>query len=124
MINYDRYRAALELTYEDSCAVYRYQDAKDPVSRETKQTAIMIYESLACRLSQTGLAKNGQSDAQNDTQYDAKLFLNPEVDIQQGDMILVTRRARLDVPERFVAGEPFPPYLTHQEVNLTYKEWA
>ncbi|MEK3788754.1 ABC transporter ATP-binding protein [Paenibacillus sp. FSL K6-1230] len=124
MINYSRYRAALELTYEDSCTVYHYQSAKDPISKETKQTAVMKYEALPCRLSQTGLGKDGQTLAQNDIQYDGKLFLSPDVSIQQGDMFLVTRKARPDEPVRFVAGEPFPPYPTHQEINLTRKEWA
>ncbi|MNB80553.1 hypothetical protein D3C75_273180 [compost metagenome] len=124
MINYNRYRAALELTYEDACTVYRYQDNKDPVSKVTKQTPVVVHSALLCRLSQSGLAKDGQTEAQNDIQYDAKLFISPDIAIRAGDLILVIRKARPDEPVRFVAGEPFPPYPTHQEIGLTRKEWA
>ncbi|MBY9078302.1 ABC transporter ATP-binding protein [Paenibacillus sp. HN-1] len=124
MINYNRYRAALELTYEDTCTVYRYQDNKDPVSKVTKQIPVAVYDSQACRLSQSGLAKDGQTEAQNDIQYDAKLFIFPDIAIRAGDLILVIRKAQPDEPVRFVAGEPFPSYPTHQEIGLTRKEWA
>lgn len=124
MIDYSRYRDALERAYEDTCTVYRYQDNKDPVSKVARQVPVTVYEAQPCRLSQTGLAKDGQTEAQNDIQYDAKLFISPDIAIRAGDLILIIRKARPDEPVRFVAGEPFPPYPTHQEIGLTRKEWA
>jgi len=120
MIGYGRYRAALEHTYEDTCTVYRYQDVKDPISKVTKQAPAVLHTAVACRLSQTVLPKDGQTVAQNDIKYDAKLFFGLDTAIQQGDLIEVTRGG---ISRRYVAGEPFL-YPTHQEIGLTHKEWA
>lgn len=123
MINYRKHRRAIERMYEDTATISRYIDVKDPVTRETKQELQSIYEDQPCKLSQIGLAKNGQTEAQNDIRYDAKLFIAPELEIRQGDEIAVTRKATGRV-EKYVAGKPFPPYSSHQEILLTIKEWA
>lgn len=123
MINYNRHRVAIERMYEDKVTISRYGNYKDPVTKETKQKSQSVYTDEPCMLSQTGLARNGQTEAQNDLQYDAKLFISPELIITQGDLIAVTRAAtgRID---KYIAGEPFPPYQSHQEINLTAKDWA
>ncbi|RJX40876.1 ABC transporter ATP-binding protein [Paenibacillus pinisoli] len=123
MINYRRHRRQIEKMYEDRVTISRYESIKDPNTRETKQQPIPLYENKPCKLSQSGLARNGQTEAQNDLQYDAKLFISPDLEIKQGDVIDVTRAATGRV-ETYTAGEPFPPYSSHQEVNLTAKGWA
>lgn len=123
MINYRRHRRQIERMYEDRATVSRYADVKDPVTRETKQVLQPLYEDQPCMLSKTGLPRNGQTEAQNDIRYDAKLFIAPELEIRQGDAISVTRKATGKV-ETYAAGEPFPPYQSHQEFNLTAKDWA
>lgn len=123
MINYRRYRRQIERMYEDQCTISRYADVNDPVTRETKQEPKPIYEDQPCKLSQTGLPRNGQTEDANNVQYDAKLFIAPELEIKQGDLIAVTRAATGRI-EKYVAGKPFPPYPSHQEINLTAKEWA
>ena len=122
-INYSRHRRVIEKMYEDRSTISRYVDAKDPLTKETKQTLQPIYEDRPCKLSQTGLPKNGQTEVQNDIRYDSKLFIAPELEIRQGDVIAVTRAAT-GRTETFSAGKPFPPYKSHQEVLLTAKEWA
>jgi hypothetical protein len=123
LINYKRYRRQIERMYEDKATISRYADVKDPVTRETKQELKPVYEDQPCKLSQSGLPRNGQTEDANNVQYDAKLFIAPELTIQQGDVIAVTRAATGQV-ETYAAGKPFPPYSSHQEINLTAKDWA
>lgn len=124
MINYRKHRRAIEQMYEDKATIIHLVElGKDPVTHETKQDEKVIHTDLPCKLSQTGLPKNGQTDAQNDIQYDAKLFIAPEIEIKQGDIIKVTRKATGQV-DTYSAGKPFPPYSSHQELLLTSKEWA
>ncbi|MNW41161.1 hypothetical protein D3C74_182900 [compost metagenome] len=124
MINYNKYRAVIEQMYEDTTTISRLVDlGKDPIKREKIEGRQEIHVDQPCKLSQTSLAKNGQTEAQNDIHYNAKLFIAPELEIMQGDLIAVTRKATGRV-EKYVAGKPFPPYPSHQEINLTVKDWA
>jgi ribonucleotide monophosphatase NagD (HAD superfamily) len=123
MINYNKYRVVIEQMYEDTVTISRYADVKDPVTRETKHDSQPIYVNQSCKLSQTSLPRNGQTEDANNIQYNAKLFIAPELEIKQGDLIAVTRKATGRV-EKYVAGKPFPPYSSHQEIDLTAKEWA
>jgi hypothetical protein len=79
-----------------------------------------IYTDQPCRMSQKQLASNGQTEAQNDVQYEMKLFIAPELAIQQGDVLELTRGSR---SWTLYAGEPFP-YPTHQEISLQRKGYA
>lgn len=119
-MNIRRYRKQIERTYTDRVTVQRLVDVKLPTGK-TEQRPGMVYDDERCRLSQTGLARNNQTEAENQIEYDAKLFIAPEVEILQGDEMKVTRRGR---DYHFIAGEPFPPYETHQEVNLSRKDRA
>ncbi|GIQ70758.1 ABC transporter ATP-binding protein [Xylanibacillus composti] len=121
MINYRRHRRQIERMYEDRATISRQKP--DESSVETKLISVTIYENEPCKLSQTSLARNGQTEAQNDIRYDAKLFIAPELEIKQGDEIAVTRAATGRV-ETYTAGEPFPPYSSHQEINLKAEGWA
>lgn len=123
MINYPRYRKAIERMYEDKATISRHINDKDPVTKETKQDLLLIYEGQPCKLSQSGFARNGQTEDANNLQYDAKLFIAPELEIKQGDVVAVTRRATGHVAT-YTAGQPFPPYGSHQEILLTVKDWA
>jgi hypothetical protein len=123
MIDHNRYRTAIERMYEDKATISRHVAVKDPVTKETKQELQQIYEEQPCKLSQTGLAKNGQTEDANNLQYDAKLFIAPELEIKQGDVVDVVRRATGQAAT-YTAGQPFPPYGSHQEIMLTAKGWA
>ncbi|MBJ6360869.1 DUF6093 family protein [Paenibacillus sp. GCM10012307] len=121
MINYRRHRRAIEKMYEDKATISRYMSSvKNPDTRVTEQKLQPVYEDQPCKLSQTGLARNGQTEAQNNLQYDAKLFIAPELEVQQGDVVAVTRAATGRV-EMYTAGQPFPAYSSHQEIMLTCK---
>jgi hypothetical protein len=129
-IDYSKHREAIERLYTDRCTVYRYGDAKNEVTKETKQTPQPAHSDQLCRLSQQSLGQNGQTEAQNDIRYETKLFIAPEIEIKQGDMLEVTRGR--DTPagweaiapmRKYEAGEPFI-YATHQEISIQRKEWA
>lgn len=119
-INYKRHRRQIEKLYEDVCTIYRYEKATDPDTGETIQQPVAIYIDQPCRISQKTLGANNQTDAQNDIAYETKLFIAPEIEIRQGDMIEVTRGT---ITRKYEAGEPFP-YPSHQEVSIQRKEWA
>jgi len=131
MINYAKHRAAIELLYDDRATISRYVQADDPITKKTKQTFQVVHTDVPCRLSQTGLARNGQTEAQNNIASESKLFLAPEIEIKQGDELIVARGRMTEsgwepiaAPCRYQAGEPFPPYQTHQEVSLQRKDKA
>ncbi|MGG1598040.1 DUF6093 family protein [Paenibacillus naphthalenovorans] len=119
-MNYANHRRAIEKLYTDRCSIFRHEKVKDPVTKETKLVTQPVYTDQSCRISQRALGQNGQTEAQNEIQYETKLFIAPELEIRQGDMIEVTRWF---ITRRYTAGEPFL-YPTHQEVSLQRKEWA
>lgn len=130
MINYDRYRRKIEKLYTDRATIYCYQEVKDPNSKTTKLVPMPVYSDQPCRISQKALGRNGQTEAQNDILYETKLFIAPEVEILQGDMLEVTRGRMtaagwepIAATRKYSAGEPFI-YHAHQEVSLERKEWA
>lgn len=116
----ERHRRAIERLYTDRATIYRHQPVKNPVTKTTKLVAQPVYTDQPCRISQRALGQNNQTEAQNEIQYETKLFIAPEVEIKQGDLLEVTRGT---VTRRYTAGEPFV-YSTHQEVSLQRKEWA
>lgn len=129
-VNFDNYRAAIEVWYTDRATIYRHQKVKDPVTKETKLVPVPVYSDQACRISQKALGRNGQTEAQNDILYETKLFIAPELEVLQGDMLEATRGRitaagwePIAATRKYTAGEPFI-YPTHQEISLERKEWA
>lgn len=106
-------RAALELTYEDRADILRVRTVR--FGSLTRQETGLVYAAVKCGLSRGGGDSSGQTVMQNNIDYDATLFLAPELDIQPGDRVEVTRF-------RFVCSftvESRPAvYVTHQEVRL------
>jgi hypothetical protein len=121
LIDYAKHRAAIETLYEDRATISRYAKVKDPSTKETTLQLNPVYADQACRISQKESAINGQTEAQNDIAYESKLFISPVIVILQGDEVVVTKGG---VTHKYQAGEPFPPYPTHQEINLQRKDKA
>lgn len=101
--------------YVDRASVRRHVSVK--VGKETLLQLQTLHVGLPCRISQTGLAREGQTELRHPIRYDAKLFCDPGIDIRQGDLIEVSRGGSA---RQYVAGEPFG-YPGHQEINLTRK---
>ncbi|HDK7179215.1 TPA: hypothetical protein PTW06_000977 [Clostridium botulinum] len=116
-------RKAIESLYDCTCNIYKYEKYKDPVTKETKTgiNPIPKYEKQSCKVSKQSLSKNNQTDTVNKVLYEIKLFIAPELEIKQGDIIEVTNV--LDVKTKYKAGEGFP-YYTHQEVILNKEDKA
>lgn len=119
MVDYSKHRQAVERLYEDRATIKRYGETELP-SGETVQAFAVVYADQPCRLSQKSLASDGQTDAANTISYDTKLFISPELDVRQGDVVEVTRLGRTLA---FTAGEPFL-YPTHQEASLHREDKA
>ncbi|WP_129600463.1 DUF6093 family protein [Anaerophilus nitritogenes] len=114
------HRKAIESLYLDKCTISRLGKTEDPDTRETIQGYNTIYENQPCRISQKSLAVNTQTEAENKIMYETKLFISPEIEIKQGDRLIVSRN---NLSRKYTAGEPFI-YSSHQEVSIQRKEWA
>lgn len=111
-------RTAVESLYDCTCIIRVYEKYKDPTTKETKTgvNPVPKYENQPCRVSKQSLSKNKQTDTINQVVYELKLFIAPEIEINQGDEIEVTNK--FGKKEIYEAGEGFP-YNTHQEVILS-----
>lgn len=118
MINYARHRRKIDKMYNDRAAVTRMEKVK--VGGETKLQPVKKYENQPCFLSQKALGANNQTEPVNKIAYETKLFISPDIEILQGDIIEVTRGSLKRV---YTAGEPFP-YPTHQEISIQRKDKA
>ena len=114
-------RAAIEATYEDTATISRVE----PVTGDdkiTKRIPVPVYTDVICALSYTGGDKSQQTKAKNNIEYDAVVFVAPELVILPGDSISL-RRFGHDNPKSPIAlnfhvvGRP-PVYATHQEVKV------
>ncbi|MNO22868.1 hypothetical protein D3C76_126560 [compost metagenome] len=108
-------RAALESTYEGLCTVTEMKDVKDPVSGKTQQQPIIVLANKPCGLSQSTLPSATQTVTSDKVEYDAKLFISPDVVIKPGSRITIVQDGMTFEGEQ--AGKPFK-YPTHQEIKL------
>ena len=108
-------RAAIEMTYDGRCTVTEYQQVKDSVTKATRQQAVMVLEDQPCALSQTSSRPATGTATDNTIDYDAKLFISPDVTIKAGSRIVVVQDGMTFEGEQ--AGKPFR-YPTHQEIAL------
>lgn len=111
-------RRALELTYEDTASIIRMTDTS--VGAIDKMDPTAVYEGVRCGLSRTS-DRSEQTAAQQDVEYDAILFLAPELEVNAGDSAEVTRFG--SVLHFEVVGLP-AKYATHQEVFLKARDLA
>ncbi|CAH1202970.1 hypothetical protein PAECIP111891_02180 [Paenibacillus allorhizoplanae] len=108
-------RAAIEMTYEGRCTVTELQLVKDPVTKVTGQQRVIALLDEPCAVSQTALRGVTSTDTDNTIDYDAKLFISPDVSIRAGSEINVIQDG-MDIRFQQV-GKPFR-YTTHQEIML------
>lgn len=108
-------RAALESTYEGLCTVSEMLNVKDPVTGKTRQQPVPVLIDEPCALSQSSLSAATQTVTADQVNYDAKLFISPDVTILPGSRITVWQNGMIFRGEQ--AGQPFR-YATHQEIKL------
>jgi hypothetical protein len=108
-------RAAIESTYEGLATVYEMQNVKDPGNPEDAATTGYDVGSRAVRTLSNLLPASTQTVTVNQVDYDAKLFISPDVTINPGSRITVVQNGMVFEGEQ--AGKPFR-YPTHQEIKL------
>jgi hypothetical protein len=117
------YRKSIEKLYDDTCNIYESGLRKDPKTKITKPASdILVAENQQCRISFKTISPTSQTESNNKTSQEIKLFIAPELLIKEGSKIVITRNGR--TTEYKNSGTP-AIYSTHQEIILTLvKEYA
>ena len=109
----------LESTYFDRCTIKRKEKIKNTDTGITETKEVIIAEDVKCALSKKDI-QTMTSDGVGNLVFSHLLFLNPNVNIQEGDTVEVTSVGKTSV---YLASKPFY-YSSHSETLLTYKERA
>ncbi len=110
----------LAKTYNDSCDIYRFENTK--VNGITKNQRVLKYSGVSCALSKDSLSKVVKKDvAEINTAQ--TIFTRPEIDIQEGDVLLITQNGSV-TPREYTAGEKFLYSGSHQEVKVSRSDKA
>ena len=110
----------LESTYFDKCTIKRKEKIKNPITGVTETKEVIIAEDVKCALSKRDNTPIMIYDGVGNLAFSHVLFLNPNVDIQEGDTVEVTSMGKISI---YLASKPFY-YPSHSEILLSYKERA
>ena len=111
-------KSAVERLYDRTATIKRYEAYQKPNGADGMQW-VTKHENVPCRLSSVGMQtlNNASQGDVNSIQYDVKVFLSSDINVQAGDVFVI------DGVRYESAKEPFV-YVTHQEVLLTRKDYA
>ena len=109
----------LESTYFDKCTIKRKVKAKNENTGVTETVEKIIAENVKCALSKKDTPIM-TSDGVGKLAFSHLLFLNPNIDLQEGDTVEVTVMGEISI---YLASKPFY-YSSHSETLLSYKERA
>ena len=109
----------LESTYFDKCTIKRKEKIKNPSTGVTETVEKIICENVKCALSKNDV-QSMQVDGIGKLSYSHTLFLNPNVDVQEGDTVEVTS---MGIKSIYLSSKPFI-YPSHSQTLLTYKDRA
>ena len=109
----------LESTYFDRCTIKRKVKSKNENTGVTETVEEIIAENVKCALSKKDTPIM-TSDGVGKLAFSHLLFLNPNIDIQEGDTVEVTTMGKISI---YLAYKPFH-YSSHSETLLSYKERA
>lgn len=109
----------LESTYFDRCTIKRKVKSKNENTGVTETAEKIIAENVKCALSKKD-TPTMTSDGVGKLAFLHLLFLNPNIDIQEGDTVEVTTMGKISI---YLASKPFC-YSSHSETLLSYKERA
>ena len=107
----------LESTYFDKCTIKRKEKVKNLSTGVTETVEKIIVEDVKCALSKNDV-QSMQVDGIGKLSYSHTLFLNPNVDVQEGDTVEVASIGKLSI---YLASKPFI-YPSHSQTLLTSKE--
>lgn len=109
----------LESTYFDRCTIKRKVKSKNENTGVTETVEEIIAENVKCALSKKDTPIM-TSDGVGKLAFSHLLFLNPNIDLQEGDTVEVTTMGKISI---YLASKPFH-YSSHSETLLIYKERA
>ena len=107
----------LESTYFDKCTIKRKEKIKNPNTGVTETVEKIICEGVKCALSKKDI-QTMNVDGIGTLAFSHLLFLNPNVDVQEGDIVEVTSMGKTSI---YLASKPFY-YSSHSETLLSCKE--
>ena len=107
----------LESTYFDRCTIKRKETIKNTDTGVTETKEIIIKENTKCALSKKDI-QTMNVDGIGTLVFSHLLFLNPNVDVREGDTVEVTSMGKIS---NYLASKPFY-YSSHSETLLGYKE--
>ena len=107
----------LESTYFDKCTIKRKVKAKNENTGVTETVEKIIAENVKCALSKKDTPIM-TSDGVGKLAFSHLLFLNPNIDLQEGDTVEVSSMGKISI---YLTSKPFY-YQTHSETLLSYKE--
>ena len=108
----------LESTYFDRCTIKRKEKIKDINIGVTETKEVIIVEDVKCALSKRDNTPIMTSDGVGNLAFSHLLFLNPSVDIQEGDIVEVNSMGKISI---YLASKPFF-YPSHSQTLLTTSE--
>ena len=108
----------LESTYFDKCTIKRKEKIKNPDTGVTETKEVIIAEDVKCALSTHNNDNAILVDGVGKVVQIHKLFLNPNINLQEGDTVEVSSMGKIS---NYLASIPFY-YPSHSETLLSYKE--
>ena len=109
----------LESTYFDKCTIKRKVKAKNENTGVTETVEKIIAENVKCALSKKDTPIM-TSDGVGKLAFSHLLFLNPNIDLQEGDTVEVHSMGKISI---YLASKPFY-YSSHRKKLISYKERA
>ena len=109
----------LKTNLELNIPFQRKEKIKNPITGVTETKEVIIEENIKCALSKKDI-QTMTSDGVGNLAFSHLLFLNPNVDVREGDIVEVSSMGRISI---YLASKPFY-YSSHSETLLTYKERA
>ena len=107
----------LESTYFDKCTIKRKEKIKNPNTGVAETIEVIIAVDVKCALSKKEI-QTMNSDGVGTLAFSHLLFLNPNINLQEGDIVEVSSMGKISI---YLASKPFY-YFSHSETLLSYKE--
>lgn len=115
-------RAAIESLYSGTFDVIGYESIVDPITLETKEQEVTLFQGLIGRLSYKTVSPASENSIFSDVTQKIVLFTAPEHQINPGSKIVITQNGRTT---EYKSSGQAAVYSSHQEIQLElFKGWA
>lgn len=115
-------RKAIEATYSGYATVVVHQKVTDEKTHLTGYQDVTVLEKQPCRLSFESITTTSQQDAAAEVAQSIKLFIAPEIVIQENSKVIIEQNGRVGEYTNSGVAAVYP---THQEIMLKlFERWA